>query len=83
MKDPDSKSSPVLRALFYLLVLVILVFNLFPFIYAVVSSFRPSSELFSTDLIPRSLTFLHYDEIFKDARFVAGLINSIIVAATM
>jgi trehalose/maltose transport system permease protein len=80
MKDPDSKSSPVLRALFYLLVLVILVFNLFPFIYAVVSSFRPSSELFSTDLIPKSFTFLHYDEIFKDARFVAGLINSIIVA---
>jgi len=70
----------VLRALFYLLVLVILVFNLFPFLYAVVSSFRPSSDLFSTDLIPKAFTLTHYDEIFRDARFVAGLINSIVVA---
>ena len=78
MKEQDSKS-PVLRVLFYLLVLVILVFNLFPFFYAVVSSFRPSSDLFSTDLIPKAFTLIHYDEIFKDARFVAGLINSIVI----
>jgi len=79
MKEEDSKS-PLLRALFYLLVVVILVFNLFPFLYAIVSSFRPNADLFSTDLIPKSFTFGHYDEIFKDPRFVTGLINSIIVA---
>ena len=44
MKDQDNKS-PLLRVLFYLLVAVILVFNLFPFVYALVSSFRPSSDL--------------------------------------
>jgi trehalose/maltose transport system permease protein len=66
--------------LFYLLVVVILVFNLFPFLYAIVSSFRPNADLFSTDLFPKAFTFLHYDEIFKDSRFVTGLINSIIVA---
>jgi trehalose/maltose transport system permease protein len=53
---------------------------LFPFLYAIVSSFRPNADLFSTDLIPKAFTFLHYDEIFKDTRFVTGLINSIIVA---
>jgi multiple sugar transport system permease protein len=78
MKEQDSKS-PILRALFYLLVVVILVFNLFPFLYAIVSSFRPNADLFSTDLIPKAFTFAHYDEIFKDPRFVTGLINSIIV----
>ena len=66
--------------LFYLLVVVILVFNLFPFLYAIVSSFRPNADLFSTDLIPKAFTLGHYDEIFKDTRFVTGLFNSIIVA---
>src|SRR5262249_53686049 len=75
MKEEDSKS-PILRALFYLLVVVILVFNLFPFLYAIVSSFRPNADLFSTDLIPKSFTFGHYDEIFKDPRFVPVLSTS-------
>ena len=79
MKEEDSKS-PILRVLFYLLVVVILVFNLFPFLYAIVSSFRPNADLFSTDLIPKAFTLGHYDEIFKDTRFVTGLFNSIIVA---
>jgi len=81
MKEEDSKS-PLLRVLFYLLVVVILVFNLFPFLYAIVSSFRPNADLFSTDLFPKALTFLHYDEVFKDTRFVTGLINSIIIAGS-
>lgn len=72
----------VLRALFYLLVVAIIVFNLFPFVWALLSSFRPSSELFSTKLIPTVLTLDHYAAVFKDARFVAALGNSVIVAGS-
>jgi hypothetical protein len=39
-KKADSKGV-VLRCLFYLLVVVIIVFNLFPFVWALLSSFRP------------------------------------------
>jgi trehalose/maltose transport system permease protein len=78
-KETDTKTV-VLRVLFYLLVTAIIVFNLFPFVWALLSSFRPSSELFSTKLLPTQLTLAHYQAVFKDARFVAGLINSIIVA---
>jgi trehalose/maltose transport system permease protein len=81
MKDQDNKS-PLLRVLFYLLVVFILVFNLFPFVYALVSSFRPSSDLFSTNLWPKALGLDHYQAVFKDARFVGSLINSIIVAGS-
>jgi trehalose/maltose transport system permease protein len=70
----------ILRALFYLLVVVVLVFNLFPFCWAVISSFRESSELFSTKLIPRSLTLNHYNQVFHDARFMTSMLNSVIVA---
>jgi trehalose/maltose transport system permease protein len=78
-KETETKTV-VLRVLFYLLVVAIIVFNLFPFVWALLSSFRPSSELFSTKLLPTQLTLAHYQAVFKDARFVAGLINSIIVA---
>jgi trehalose/maltose transport system permease protein len=78
-KEADTKTV-VLRVLFYLLVAAIIVFNLFPFVWALLSSFRPSSELFSTKLLPTQLTLAHYQAVFKDARFVAGLFNSIIVA---
>jgi trehalose/maltose transport system permease protein len=81
MNEQDSKSL-VLRVLFYLLVAVILVFNLFPFLYALLSSFRPSNDLFSTSLWPRELGLQHYQAVFKDARFVGSLINSIIVAGS-
>jgi trehalose/maltose transport system permease protein len=70
----------LLRALFYLLVIAILVFNLFPFFWALLSSFRPSSELFSTRLIPQQLTLHSYEEVFRDPRFMAALLNSIIVS---
>jgi trehalose/maltose transport system permease protein len=80
-KKADNKST-VLRILFYVLVIAIIVFNLFPFFWALLSSFRPSNELFSTKLIPNALTLDHYGEVFKDPRFVQSLINSVIVAGS-
>jgi trehalose/maltose transport system permease protein len=80
-KKADSRSV-VLRVLFYLLVVVIIVFNLFPFVWALLSSFRPSSQLFSTQLLPTALTLDHYAAVFKDARFVAALMNSVIIAGS-
>ena len=80
-KKADGKSR-VLRILFYVLVIAIIVFNLFPFFWALLSSFRPSNELFSTKLIPNELTLDHYVEVFKDPRFVQSLINSVIVAGS-
>jgi len=77
-----STRAAILRALFYLLVVVIIVFNLFPFVWALLSSFRPSSELFSTRIIPSALTMDHYAAVFKDPRFVAALINSVVVAGS-
>jgi trehalose/maltose transport system permease protein len=80
-KKADTNSA-ILRILFYVLVIAIIVFNLFPFFWALLSSFRPSNELFSTKLIPNALTLDHYVEVFKDPRFVQSLINSVIVAGS-
>jgi trehalose/maltose transport system permease protein len=80
-KDHDSKSI-ALKVGFWVLVTAVLVFNLFPAIYALVSSFRPSQELFSTEIVPRSLTFDHYKAVFADARFLRSLLNSLIIAGS-
>ena len=74
--------SLVLRVSFYLLVAVILVFNLFPFFCALLGSFRPSNALFSTNLSPKALNFDHYNEIFVRPIFVESLINSAILAGS-
>jgi trehalose/maltose transport system permease protein len=81
MKNDDSKSL-IWRVLFYILVLFLLAFNLFPFLWAVLSSFRPSSELFSTQIFPRALTLAHYVDVFRDPRFMASLANSIIISGS-
>src|ERR1700745_264902 len=73
----DAHQTVGLRVLFYRLVAVIIVFNLFPFVWALLSSFRPSSELFSTKLLPTQLTMAHFQAVFKDARFVAGGASSL------
>ncbi|HEY5894444.1 MAG TPA: carbohydrate ABC transporter permease [Chthoniobacterales bacterium] len=77
-----SKDSILLKGLFLLLVGAILVFTLFPFVWALISSFRPSSELFSTQLLPTRLTLDHYLAVFKDERFMHSLLNSVIVAGS-
>ncbi len=70
------------RALFYLLVVFVVVYSAFPFYWAVVSSFKPSGELFSTDpsLLPVPFTLEHYQNVFLRANFGRNLLNSLIVA---
>jgi trehalose/maltose transport system permease protein len=82
MKAQTNTKAVILNVLFWLLVGVILVFNLFPFLYALISSFRPSNELFSTDLIPKSYTWDHYKGVFADARFIKSLVNSVIISGS-
>jgi trehalose/maltose transport system permease protein len=91
-KPADAKTI-ALRWLFYFLVAIILIFNLFPFLWSVYSSFRPSNQLFSSDLLPQfsqggklslsnAFTLEHFQTIFADPRFVGSLWNSLIVAGS-
>ncbi len=70
------------RILFYLMVLLILIYTIFPFYWAIVSSIKPNSELFSTPVSywPNNPTLRHYQEVFRNADFMIALLNSVIVA---
>ncbi|WP_019586873.1 carbohydrate ABC transporter permease [Deinococcus apachensis] len=80
------KTNPALyytqRVLFYLLVLVIAVYLLFPFLWAVLTSFRRAGDLFLPPLqfITAPSTLSNYTQVFANASFQRGLLFSLLVA---
>ncbi|WP_436410777.1 carbohydrate ABC transporter permease, partial [Thermus scotoductus] len=70
------------RLLFYLLVVFVVVYSVFPFYWAVISSFKPSDALFASNpsLLPLPFTLDHYRNVFIQANFGRNLLNSLMVA---
>ena len=71
----------VRKILFYLLVAAIVLFAVFPFYYAILSSMKTSSQLFSVDFFPVKWNFDNYIGVFRDNPFATNLWNSIVVSA--
>lgn len=72
------------RVAFWGLILIILVYTLFPFYWAVVSSLKPSTELFDTPVAywPRNPTLQNYRDVFANPIFGLALRNSVIVTVS-
>lgn len=69
------------RLAFYALVLVIVVVSLFPFYYAVVTSFANGTEVFVPHYWPSALDIANYAELFGRVRLVPAIVNSLLVAS--
>ncbi|WP_168011848.1 carbohydrate ABC transporter permease [Halomonas salinarum] len=65
------------------LIAVIMVYAIFPFYYAVITSLKPSSELFQVDYWLSSVDFSNYRQIFSQDSFVQAIGNSILVAISV
>ncbi|GAC1359322.1 MAG: carbohydrate ABC transporter permease [Herpetosiphon sp.] len=74
----------VARAGFWFLIGLILLYTIFPFYWAIVSSLKPSAELFDTPVAywPKHLTFDNYIAVFENSEFRKTLFNSLIVAGS-
>ena len=68
------------RATFFAAVAAILVYAVFPFYWAVVSSLRSGPALFSTALIPSHPDLRNYVAVFAEQPFARNIVNSLIVA---
>ncbi|MBA5776037.1 carbohydrate ABC transporter permease [Stappia sp. F7233] len=73
----------VARLAFWLLIVAIAVFSIFPFYYAILSSFRSGSALFSPALLPDRVDFANYVSVFVEQPFGRNILNSIGVAVTV
>ena len=67
---------------FFALILVIAVFAVFPFYYAIVSSLKAPSELFTVSYWP-TLNFTNYINVFAEQPFGRNIFNSVFVAVVV
>jgi trehalose/maltose transport system permease protein len=89
MKSPAME---ILRKiLFWLVVILVFIYLLFPFYWAINSSFKTENQLQMTPatFVPRDRatmdvapTFQNYEAVWRNQNFTRGLINSVIVAVT-
>ncbi|MGC4190343.1 MAG: carbohydrate ABC transporter permease [Thermomicrobiales bacterium] len=70
------------KAGFWTLIVIIVLYTLFPFYWAVKSSFTPTNDLVKTpvQLWPERFTLDHYHRVFTDGSFLRALMNSAIVS---
>jgi trehalose/maltose transport system permease protein len=66
-----------------LLVVVIIVFSVFPFYYAIISSMRSGSALFSVSYWPSSIDLSNYEAVFREQPFARNILNSVAVAVAV
>lgn len=67
---------------FWLLIVVIFVYLIFPFYWAIVSALKPEAELIRTPAtyFPENPTLRNFAAVFRNDNFLRGLFNSTIVA---
>ncbi len=68
------------KIIFSLIVAVIVTASLFPFYYAVVSSFKGGSDLFSVEYWPSNPTIENYRDVLTEGSFPSNILNSVMVA---
>ena len=67
--------------LFYLLVLVIVVVSVFPFYYAILTSFKSGTDLFRITYWPTSFSLDNYYDVLNSGSFPRNFMNSVFVAS--
>ncbi|MBH8579447.1 carbohydrate ABC transporter permease [Bisbaumannia pacifica] len=73
----------VARLGFWVLVAVVLLYAVFPFYYAVITSLKPSGELFTVSYWVDSLDVSNYVAIFSQSSFVRAIFNSLLVSISV
>ncbi len=72
------------RVLFWILVFLLIVYTVFPFFWAVVSSIKPNVELFATPVTywPSAINMSFYQYVLANGDFLRALRNSVIVSVS-
>ncbi|MBL4785088.1 MAG: carbohydrate ABC transporter permease [Cohaesibacteraceae bacterium] len=68
---------------FYVLVTVIVVISIFPFYYAILTSFKSGTALFTIDYFPKEFSLQNYAHVLTEGSFVRNILNSVFVATSV
>ncbi|MBT4879882.1 MAG: carbohydrate ABC transporter permease [Alphaproteobacteria bacterium] len=66
----------------YVLSFIIVLVSVFPFYWAIVTSFKSGSDLFTTHMIPGNPTWENYISVFREQPFGRNILNSTFVATS-
>ena len=64
--------------LFYFAVIVIIVISVYPFYYAVLTSFETGTALFTPNLLPEMLSLDNYNAVLTKRSFIQSVFNSVL-----
>ncbi len=81
----NSRRNPLGRFFFWVLIVVIFVYLMFPFYWALISALKPANELIRMPATywPETVTFQNFRAVFQNQAFLRGLLNSTIVAGSV
>jgi trehalose/maltose transport system permease protein len=71
---------PFWNVMFYLGVALIVIIAVFPFYYAVMSSFETGTAIFSPNLLPEMMSLDNYRSVMGAGSFVRSVLNSVLIA---
>ena len=66
--------------LFYFAVVLIVVVAVFPFYYAIITSFKTGTALFEVNYWPTEFNLRNYIDVFSQGEFPRNILNSVFVA---
>ncbi|MEM9010024.1 MAG: carbohydrate ABC transporter permease [Pseudomonadota bacterium] len=67
----------------YTLVAIVVFVSVFPFYYAMLTSFESGTDIFLVNYLPRAFDLLNYQQVLTQGSFVRNIFNSIFVATTV
>lgn len=70
------------QAGFWALMAVIVLYSVFPFYWAIVSSLKEGSALFEVEFWPEQVTYQNYVNVFAEQPFGYNILNSVIVSVS-
>ncbi|MBO0904008.1 carbohydrate ABC transporter permease [Jiella sonneratiae] len=73
----------VKRTGFYALVVFIVLFSVFPFYYAILTSLKSGTALFKVNYLPVDFSLANYADVLGNGVFPTNILNSVIVAVTV
>ncbi|HHO56133.1 MAG TPA: carbohydrate ABC transporter permease [Trueperaceae bacterium] len=78
------KKNIFLEVLFYLLIIAIAIYLIFPFYWALISALKTENELVQTpaSFIPNHPTLINFKAVLSNPDFLRGMVNSLIIAVT-
>ncbi len=74
-------SSLIKSTAFYALVAIIVIVAVFPFYYAILTSFKTGTALFEVNYVPTSISLANYTNVLGNDSFLRNLGNSLMVAS--